>query len=276
MSTRSHIGYVENNKVRVVYCHYDGYVSYNGVMLYENYKTLDKVKKLVEGGAFSSLVKNVEDINYYGDESYIQYDSIKEYLKDLQDDPFIEYNYLFINNKWIVMENSNPKTKIDLAKHPDILEYIKDNEPSSNHSDKNNDIKYQVLKEVVNYIHKAVSLGQKLSNEKRTSSFIKVFNTAFINLSDQYPNSNQYTLNKNNELIYGCQFIDTNGEELLDINLYTNEKGEPMSITVLYKDKNGKIIVNTYTIDKVLPPKLMHRLPNNTKEKLYKMTGKKL
>lgn len=57
MGTRSRIGYYdsEKNQVVSVYCHWDGYPSYNGEVLLHNYNTLDKVKELVSGGDMSSL-----------------------------------------------------------------------------------------------------------------------------------------------------------------------------------------------------------------------------
>jgi len=57
MGTRSRIGYrdPETDKIVSVYCHWDGYPSYNGKILLDNYNTLDKVKDLVSGGDMSSL-----------------------------------------------------------------------------------------------------------------------------------------------------------------------------------------------------------------------------
>jgi len=56
MSTRSNIGIIApNGTVEVIYCHNDGYPSYNGKMLLENYKTLAKVRQLIKLGDISSL-----------------------------------------------------------------------------------------------------------------------------------------------------------------------------------------------------------------------------
>ena len=45
MATRSTIAMkTDEGRIRSIYCHWDGYVGYNGKMLDGEYKTLDKVK----------------------------------------------------------------------------------------------------------------------------------------------------------------------------------------------------------------------------------------
>lgn len=67
MSTNSRIGYVIDgtNVIKSVYCHWDGYLAYNGRILAEHYNTLDKVEALVSLGAISSLG---ETLDYKDDE----------------------------------------------------------------------------------------------------------------------------------------------------------------------------------------------------------------
>lgn len=56
MATRSTIAIeLPNGKIKAVYCHWDGYLSYNGKILQKHYTTADKVLKLVSKGAISSL-----------------------------------------------------------------------------------------------------------------------------------------------------------------------------------------------------------------------------
>lgn len=56
MATRSFIGIEEEPEVyKFIYCHWDGYLEYNGMILNEAYKTRDKVIDLVNGGDISSL-----------------------------------------------------------------------------------------------------------------------------------------------------------------------------------------------------------------------------
>lgn len=55
MATRSTIGYFENGTLTAVYCHWDGYLSNNGALLFQNYNSMEKVKELVSLGNISSL-----------------------------------------------------------------------------------------------------------------------------------------------------------------------------------------------------------------------------
>ena len=55
MGTRSRIGVMHGDKVKSVYCHWDGYPEYNGVVLKENYQTQEKVEQLIALGSISSL-----------------------------------------------------------------------------------------------------------------------------------------------------------------------------------------------------------------------------
>jgi hypothetical protein len=61
MGTRSNIGYLhpKTGMYHYIYCHWDGYLSWNGRILRDHYKTLQKVKMLVNLGAISALKKNV-------------------------------------------------------------------------------------------------------------------------------------------------------------------------------------------------------------------------
>jgi len=57
MSTRSNIAMVlkDGKSAKMVYCHSDGYPSWNGKILLENYDTDEKVAELIKGGNMSSL-----------------------------------------------------------------------------------------------------------------------------------------------------------------------------------------------------------------------------
>ena len=56
MSTRSIIGIKTNDgTIKSVYCHHDGYLSYNGVILASHYTTVEKVEKLISLGDLSTL-----------------------------------------------------------------------------------------------------------------------------------------------------------------------------------------------------------------------------
>ena len=56
MATRSVIGMVEDNgSIRAVYCHWDGYLAYNGAILHKHYRTREQVADLLDHGNISSL-----------------------------------------------------------------------------------------------------------------------------------------------------------------------------------------------------------------------------
>lgn len=109
MSTRSNIA-IEgaDGSIKVIYCHFDGYLEHVGKILHENYKTTVLVDTLVSGGDMSALGKTPGECEYYKDREGEkwedvkpqQYDTTKEYFDTLVDDVFIEYIYIFdINTK---------------------------------------------------------------------------------------------------------------------------------------------------------------------------------
>lgn len=56
MATRSTISIRNDDKsVTSVYCHWDGYISHNGDILYKHYNTEENVRKLISFGDLSSL-----------------------------------------------------------------------------------------------------------------------------------------------------------------------------------------------------------------------------
>lgn len=61
MSTRSAIGMLTTNgTVKYIYCHWDGYIEWNGQMLIEHYSTQEQVEKLIALGDLSSLREKIE------------------------------------------------------------------------------------------------------------------------------------------------------------------------------------------------------------------------
>ena len=58
MGTRSRIGVMHGNKVKSIYCHWDGYLSFNGRILQESYDSA-KANELVALGDLSSLRANI-------------------------------------------------------------------------------------------------------------------------------------------------------------------------------------------------------------------------
>lgn len=59
MGTRSAIGVMHGDKVKAVYCHWDGYLAHNGRILLNHYDSA-KANYLVALGGISSLKPNIE------------------------------------------------------------------------------------------------------------------------------------------------------------------------------------------------------------------------
>ena len=116
MGTRSRIGIqFSDNSVLSVYCHWDGYPSFNGKVLRDFYNTKEKASELINGGNISSLHTNVgwnnETLPESGPLHYTARgeslesnaprldDSIFEFIKDKNNNE--EYAYIWsLNNEW--------------------------------------------------------------------------------------------------------------------------------------------------------------------------------
>lgn len=121
MSIRSYIGILtDDEKVKYVYCHFDGYIGYNGKILLENYKNKEIVNELIELGDLSNIAETIDDPYTYayhrnrGEE----YEGVKpKYFNSENEywghhDVFIEYKYLFnikTNEWWVQDYNKVPK-----------------------------------------------------------------------------------------------------------------------------------------------------------------------
>ena len=116
MGTSSRIGIqLKDDSILSVYCHWDGYPSYNGRSLRDNYNTVDKVRELIDGGNISALHTNAgwnnETLPKTGPLYYtMRGESIdsnepelsknqSEYL-ETADDCGEEYAYLFTSAGW--------------------------------------------------------------------------------------------------------------------------------------------------------------------------------
>ena len=120
MSTRSRIGIVElDGKVKSIYCHHDGYPSYNGRVLKESYSTPERIEKLMALGNISSLGDYLDENEAKGqtDKEVVcaycrdykeDYESNAPKMADSVDDfmDFVvkavdyDYVYLFKDGKW--------------------------------------------------------------------------------------------------------------------------------------------------------------------------------
>jgi hypothetical protein len=66
MATRSLIGIkLEDNIVKTIYCHWDGYPEHTGKLLIENYSTPAAITELMELGDLSSLAESPDQCKAY-------------------------------------------------------------------------------------------------------------------------------------------------------------------------------------------------------------------
>lgn len=121
MGTRSAIGIKHGDVVKAVYCHWDGYLEHNGLILARFYDNSVKVNKLISMGDMSSLGASIgekHDFNqanlaetleetvckFYkrdrGEEGteFRTYQNEEDFLKNFNMGE--EYHYLFDNGKW--------------------------------------------------------------------------------------------------------------------------------------------------------------------------------
>jgi hypothetical protein len=130
MSTRSTISIINlDGTVTSAFCHWDGYLSHNGALLYQYYNSVDKIKKLVNNGAISSLSKEIEIPDgvehsydnradgitiFYGrdrGEKEIEsqrYSSFKDYVKNAELQGF-DYVFHEEKNSWYLLNNVTNK-----------------------------------------------------------------------------------------------------------------------------------------------------------------------
>ena len=102
MATRSYIGIMDKDGVgaHVIYCHWDGYPEWVGMVLKKFYDTEEKARALLELGDLSSLGETLETTESYardrGEEpSPARYCANKEQLFGAARGCWAEYVYLF-------------------------------------------------------------------------------------------------------------------------------------------------------------------------------------
>ena len=121
MSTNSVIGVMHGDKCKAIYCHSDGYLSYNGKVLLENYNS-SKANFLVAMGDMSVLGKEIgekidfddrmeydenniaKQCRFYGrdrDETGIEFITVNNF-DELCDHFDSEYYYIMKDDVWYV------------------------------------------------------------------------------------------------------------------------------------------------------------------------------
>lgn len=119
MATRSTITLVSDTKngqtFRTIYCHWDGYIGYNGIILVNHYNTIDKVEKLLDLGSLSSLAPNLSTdkkhtfdnpvegvcVAYGRDRGETGVEATNSFIK-VPKGRLEQYNYYFRDGEWYV------------------------------------------------------------------------------------------------------------------------------------------------------------------------------
>ena len=127
MSTRSNIAIelpdknpVVNSrggKVKVIYVHSDGYPYGVGKCLVDNYNRRELAELLFEHGDASYLGDTIDECSFYGRDWDRDEEPAKihrdewMYMNHIKGDVFIEYIYLFKDNRWHVATQKHTKAK---------------------------------------------------------------------------------------------------------------------------------------------------------------------
>ena len=123
MSTRSNIA-IElpkdkdgNKRVKVIYVHSDGYPYGVGKILVDNYNRRELAELLFNYGDASYLGDTIDECSFYGRDWNRKEDPAKTYrdewmfMRHIGGDAFIEYIYIFKDNRWHVSELKTADTK---------------------------------------------------------------------------------------------------------------------------------------------------------------------
>ena len=101
MSTRSSISVFDKGLYTTVYCHNDGYLSYNGKILLEHYNDLKKVKRLVGLGDMSVLGDDPQTCYFYHRDRNEEWQTVSpSKCEKLSDIITQEFNYVFAGGNW--------------------------------------------------------------------------------------------------------------------------------------------------------------------------------
>ena len=109
MATRARIGLrLAEDAILSVYHHWDGYPTWLGVHLRQNYRTKDKIAELLDGGDISCIDSDT-DWSLEKVENYVQYYNERgedtEPRLDLNEQDYFddneEYAYIFDDGEWL-------------------------------------------------------------------------------------------------------------------------------------------------------------------------------
>ena len=119
MSTRSNIAIEDpkTKKVKVIYVHSDGYPYGVGKCLVDNYNNRQLAEELFKYGDASYLGDTLDECSFYSRDWNRTQDPARKYRDEwmymdaMKGDVFIEYIYIFKDNKWHVSTQKSYKTK---------------------------------------------------------------------------------------------------------------------------------------------------------------------
>ena len=119
MSTRSNIAIEDpkTKKVKVIYVHSDGYPYGVGHMLVDNYYNRQLAEELFKYGDASYLDETIDQCSFYSrdwdrdEEPDRTFRDEWMYMFNMRGDVFIEYIYLFKDNRWHVSTGKSIKLK---------------------------------------------------------------------------------------------------------------------------------------------------------------------
>ena len=119
MSTRSNIAIEDpkTKKVKVIYVHSDGYPYGVGKCLVDHYNKRELAELLFNHGDASYLGDTIDECSFYGRDWERKEDPARTYRDEwmfmdaMKGDVFIEYIYIFKDNRWHVSTQKSYKTK---------------------------------------------------------------------------------------------------------------------------------------------------------------------
>ena len=119
MSTRSNIAIEDpkTKKVKVIYVHSDGYPYGVGKCLVDHYRLPAMAAELFKHGDASYLGDTLDECSFYSRDWDRKEETAREYIDEwmfmqsMRGDIFIEYIYLYKDNRWHVSTSKYVKTK---------------------------------------------------------------------------------------------------------------------------------------------------------------------
>lgn len=110
MATRSTISILYKDKtLKGIYCHWDGGLDYNGIILLKHYRKLKKIQRMIDLGGMSTLCKKIKKNIFYArdcgeDLKNHTFDTLEVY----RNSKFMaEFNYIYDEEKekWFILED---------------------------------------------------------------------------------------------------------------------------------------------------------------------------